>query len=265
MQFVKPSNWLFRSPHLGPLTVTNMSYLHPSQKGTSQVGSINHTNTYHVGVLAGNWMEERNSFGPQPKRDFKFTAKSETHEKYPPRTVHEYAGAKPPQCAQPEAPRALIFGEETGPNATGNLQTIHELSYQNIPQGGKALRTHEIFAATGNSPRRTHTVDKRRENGTLRGKDMEAIREMVAEELSATQGSNGGSAASPSLAQPHLGVLSSTKSRQQFLTTKNVTTDATGEYMQTHPEVFVKSKCSSRGEVIKTLRSPMMKTGFRKD
>jgi len=252
-----------------------MSYMHPSQKGTAQIGSSNHTNTYHVGVLAGNWMEERNSFGPQPKRDFKFTARSETRDKYPPRSEKDYGAAKPPQCVQPEAPRALIFGELTGPGATGNLQTVQELSFQDLTKGGKALSSEQVFATTGNSPRRKGTLEKRKENGTLRGQDMEDVRRAVADELNAT----GGSATSPCSAasptslngtlgngtQAGLGVLSSNKSRQQFLTTKNVTTDATGEYMQSHPECFVKSKCNSRGDVIKTLRSPMMKTGFRKE
>jgi hypothetical protein len=285
LYFHHPNFLYFKTPFFSPAHLfsfsktldSSMSYLHPSQKGTAQIGSSNHTNTYHVGVLAGNWMEERNSFGPQPKRDFKFTAKSETTERYPPRNPKDYAAAKPPQCVQPEAPRALIFGEVTGAGATGNLQTVQELSFQDLSRGGKAMSSEQVFSTTGNSPRRKGTLEKRKENNTLRGQDMEDVRRAVADELNATSGSSI-TAASPNApasqqlsgtignaTQGGLGVLTSSKSRQQFLTTKNVTTDATGEYMQSHPECFVKSKCNSRGEVIKTLRSPMMKTGLRKD
>eukprot|EP01062_Namystynia_karyoxenos_P022198 TRINITY_DN18488_c0_g1_i1.p2 TRINITY_DN18488_c0_g1~~TRINITY_DN18488_c0_g1_i1.p2 ORF type:complete len:244 (+),score=81.86 TRINITY_DN18488_c0_g1_i1:86-733(+) len=45
-------------------------YLHPSQRNlkTEQVGPSAHLNDYHVGVLQGNWVEDRAAYGQRPVR-----------------------------------------------------------------------------------------------------------------------------------------------------------------------------------------------------
>lgn len=211
-----------------------MSYLHPSQKGskTEQIGPSSHRNEYHVGVLEGNWFEERFSFGSQPQRTFKFDAKSNMKDCFPPRTCDEYRSAKPNEASVQEAPRQLLFGH--GSHSVTSLLTVSELCYKDLSQGGIALKTNDVINVQGISPRRSRSKQKRSENGRLAMDNSEGAARIAGK-----------------------------GSERQFVTTKNVTTDATGEYMLIHSDVFVRGQCKKRGEFVKSMSSPMRKTGLR--
>ena len=244
-----------------------MSYLHPSQRAAAaQIGPSGHENNYHVGVLQGNWFEERHSFGPQPSSNFKFTATTEAQNAYGGPTADQLRSSKPPAVASQEAPRSLLLGQ--GKPVT-SMRSVAELSYTDTIGGTRPVRTtHEVLNTEGHSPRVTGTIGKRVENGTMSAEAaMAASRAARAAAASGQQqqqgdGDDGGVNGAAADAPP--AYLRNAKAEAHFLTTKNVTHDAAAEYAMENPQAYTKGKCSSRGLTMRALDDPMAQTGLRK-
>ena len=121
--------------------MAKVPYLHPSQRNlrTEQVGPSSHQNEYHVGVLQGNWVEERIAFGQQavPVKLDSLTVSRASYQP-PPKGGH----IKDPPVRQNETPRHLLFGHGTDLQVT-SFATVAELSFADttaadntIPKGG---------------------------------------------------------------------------------------------------------------------------------
>jgi hypothetical protein len=105
------------------------SYLHPSQRPlkTEQIGPSSHKNEYHVGVLHGNWAEERNAFGRHANGPVRFEGASTTKNAYPAPSAGDIKAAQGPQLQMAgEAPRQLLFGHGQPHNS---YLTTTEVSY----------------------------------------------------------------------------------------------------------------------------------------
>eukprot|EP01063_Lacrimia_lanifica_P039516 TRINITY_DN8696_c0_g4_i1.p2 TRINITY_DN8696_c0_g4~~TRINITY_DN8696_c0_g4_i1.p2 ORF type:complete len:134 (+),score=59.62 TRINITY_DN8696_c0_g4_i1:91-492(+) len=87
-------------------------YLHPSQRNlkSEQVGPSSHTNEYHVGVLQGNWVEERRAIVQNPV-DTKLDSMTVSRASYQKPRAGEVVKTKP--VSQNETPRNLLFGHGT--------------------------------------------------------------------------------------------------------------------------------------------------------
>lgn len=140
------------------------SYLHPSQRSykTEQIGPSSHKNEYHVGVLEGNWFEERCAFGKAVERNVKFSGESTQQASFAPRTEEEYRNAKgSDSLSASDAPRALLFGH--GLHEACCWMTMNELSYQDLSRTGEALKTKALISTEGVSARKDLTAKKEQE------------------------------------------------------------------------------------------------------
>jgi hypothetical protein len=200
------------------------SFLHPSQRTlkTEQIGPSSHKNEYHVGVLHGNWAEERQAFGRQASGPQKFEGRSTTKDTYPPRVGADFKTAQAPQMSLLyEAPRQLLFGH--GESKT-HMMTTSELSYVNHAAGEAATPTTKLPNIVGVSKRRELSDKKHQERRDASG-----------------------------------------ASGSMYLTTKNVSLDATATTIQqARPEdVYVKHSASHHGDFLRSLGSSMHRTGLR--
>lgn len=197
------------------------AYLHPSQRNlkTEQIGPSSHKNEYHVGVLEGNWFEERYSFGPQPQKATKFNATSVSSTSFPARTPGEYASARAAEAANDEAPRDLLFGH--GEHAASPFVSMAELSYTDLTKpGALATATPALTSPKAVADTRRSLLDRKRGEWE--------------------------------------------QETNAFLTTKNVTFDATGVYAQNHYS-YQKGKSTHYGPCVKSIESPMYKIGLREE
>jgi hypothetical protein len=224
--------------------MTGKAFLHPSQRvlKTEQIGPSSHRNQYHVGVLDGNWFEERTTFGASSSRGSFFNAASTHRVSYPPRTSAEIAQSRPPAAVVPEAPRELMFGH--GPAPVRSQYSVSELSFQ-VPDESTAVRGHHVAEIEGISPRRHRSDAKRSEAMSSMGETTS---------LGGTE---------ESLRPPYrLPPIGAQLSKERFTTTKNVTIDAAGEFLREHREAYVPRR-AGRSEFLRTLTSVMRKTGLR--
>jgi hypothetical protein len=228
------------------------AFLHPSQRSlrTEQIGPSGHKNEYHVGVLEGNWQEERHTFGPQPAKNSPFTATTTQRSSYQAATPAELREARPPEAFSLEAPRQLLFGH--GKQVKSGL-SIAELCYTN-PRNPPALKSDQVLAAEGTSPRRSRSNSKRREAG-LAPSDAPTSNGSVEQDASV-------SGSVETTVQVPIGQQ---VARDRFSTFKNVTIDATGVYVATHPEVVPDhtTNTTHRGLYLKSLNAEMHKTRLR--
>ena len=137
------------------------SFLHPSQRPlkTEQIGPSSHKNEYHVGVLEGNWQEERHAFGRHAQGPQKFDGRTVMRDSFPRRSEANYKAAVPPTApGAAEAPRELLFGHGKGP--VKSMLTVAELSYKR-PED--SMKTTKLAAIEGVSERRTLLEKKRAE------------------------------------------------------------------------------------------------------
>ena len=140
-----------------------MTYLHPSQRNlkTEQIGPSSHKNEYHVGVLEGNWFEERYGFGEQPQKSSQLERFSVAKQAYPPRSSEEYAMARSHEATISEAPRQLLF--EHGHSQRSMLSTA-ELSYPDLTkEGTQAPKVKELTSVEGVSNRKSLIEKKKKE------------------------------------------------------------------------------------------------------
>eukprot|EP00756_Hemistasia_phaeocysticola_P020333 Hpha_TRINITY_DN15713_c1_g3::TRINITY_DN15713_c1_g3_i1::g.40963::m.40963 len=133
-------------------------YLHPSQRNLASSGPSSHKNEYHVGVLQGNWVEDRASFGAHQEPP-KFDAKSLAQASFVRPTQQQLQKRQP--IPQGETERALLFGHGNDFHQT-NYTTLQELAYTDLSTGDPAVKTNAAFMATGDS-RRTVLAAKKKD------------------------------------------------------------------------------------------------------
>jgi hypothetical protein len=236
--------------------MTKKSFLHPSQRSlrTEQIGPSGHKNEYHVGVLEGNWQEERHTFGPQPSKNCPFTATTTNRTSFQCPSTSELRGARPPEAYSLEAPRQLLFGHGKQFKSSFSLA---ELCFTN-PRNPPSLTSEQVLAAEGTSPRRSRSNSKRREGGVGPYEDDGHSAASQGDEslMEGSQTSNSGSKVLP------VGVQ---VTRDRFTTSKNVTIDATGMFILTHQEVVPDhtTNTKARGKYLKSLNDEMHKTRLR--
>lgn len=225
------------------------SYLHPSQRGTGseQIGPSSHRNQYHAATLEGNWFEERQGFGPQAAGPTAQPFQGTTTQRvsFNPYSSASMAEAKQLGACSVEAPRALLFHH--GTKTVVSQLTIGELSYQGKPEG-EALTYKEVLSVEGVSPRQHKSSVKRSEAGSDDGASASGEEAVTVSEAGAYR-------------LPAVGVA---WTRDRFSTTKNVTTDATGEFLMENSDAYqgsIGAQC--RGDFLKSLNASMHKTRLR--
>eukprot|EP01062_Namystynia_karyoxenos_P005235 TRINITY_DN1184_c0_g1_i1.p1 TRINITY_DN1184_c0_g1~~TRINITY_DN1184_c0_g1_i1.p1 ORF type:complete len:238 (+),score=83.87 TRINITY_DN1184_c0_g1_i1:85-714(+) len=132
-------------------------YLHPSQRNLATDGPSSHKNSYHVGVLQGNWVEDRAAIGVQ-----------ETRQRFDAETIKQAAFKRPPKgvsyCRQPipqgETQRQLMFGHGSDFHQT-NYTSLNELTFTDLSAGDGAVRTGVAFYVTGDSRRNSMAQRKK--------------------------------------------------------------------------------------------------------
>ena len=235
--------------------MTKKAFLHPSQRSlkTEQIGPSGHKNEFHVGVLEGNWQEERHTFGPQPAKNSPFTGTTTQRTSYQPASSAQLHDARPPEAYSQEAPRQLLFGHG---KQVKSFLTVSELAFGN-PRQPPALKSEQILSTEGTSPRRSRSNSKRREAGLAPSDELDGT--------SASSTSAAGSADKSTASSTHLPPVGVLAARDRFTTSKNVTVDATGEFLQTHPEAREghSTHTTHRGQFLKSLNSSMHNTHFR--
>lgn len=88
---------------------------------TEQIGPSGHKNEYHIGVLHGNWQEERYALGRKAQGKVKFDGTSEAHAQFGSAAQNGAVIQKPERAFPYECPRELLFGQ--GPaTSTSNLE-----------------------------------------------------------------------------------------------------------------------------------------------
>eukprot|EP00755_Sulcionema_specki_P004722 Sspe_Gene.4618::Locus_1521_Transcript_1_1_Confidence_1.000_Length_838::g.4618::m.4618 len=139
--------------------MSNIPYLHPSQRNLrkEQVGPSSHQNEYHVGVLHGNWVEDRAAIGQKPvKVKMDTTTIARASYQRPP------AGVKCRQdpISQGETDRQILFGHGTDFHQT-NYTTLNELTYTDLSKGDATIKSDVAFKVSGNTERKS-LVDKKK-------------------------------------------------------------------------------------------------------
>ena len=110
---------------------------------TEQIGPSGHKNEYHIGVLHGNWQEERFALGRKAQGKIKFEGCSENHAQFVPRSENGQVIQKPERAFPYECPRELLFGQ--GPatstaNADTQWVTTAQLQQQSTVRLGRATK-----------------------------------------------------------------------------------------------------------------------------
>lgn len=232
-------------------------YLHPSQRSlkTDQIGPSGHKNQYHVGVLEGNWFEDRGSFGPQrsnlPAGKHFSTA---TTQRVSYQEDAAWQEARQPTATSLEAPRELLFTH--GAHPIQSQFSTAELSFRG-GDSASSLSYKDVIDTTGVSPRRERSEAKK----------AEAAYGLPPEEAAASAA--GGDACrvvgEDGKVRYHLPPIGTAKTRDQFTSTKQVTIDAAGMYLGDHmSEVYEwKTATKQRGDFLKSLNNNMRQTGLR--
>ena len=110
---------------------------------TEQIGPSGHKNEYHIGVLHGNWQEERFALGRKAQGKIKFEGTSENHAQFSSASQNGQVIQKPERAFPYECPRELLFGQ--GPatsNANADTQwvTTSQLQQQSTVRQGRATK-----------------------------------------------------------------------------------------------------------------------------
>ncbi|AAZ10875.1 uncharacterized protein TEOVI_000887400 [Trypanosoma equiperdum] len=209
------------------------------------MGPSGHKSEYHCATLLGNWQEERRSFGfVDPAREplSYMTVYKDSFRGT--KTDEELANAKPPSCFHENALPELLFYHNEITNPPKNLLTVNELSYTNAKGGEEVNTLHDILHKEGVSKKRDKTIAIRRELGFIgygapHEGSLLASKGATATPLDYTmrcgtttdqnflESTRGGCYKPPVI--PAIGRM---QEKQRLLTTKNVTVDATGEYLK---------------------------------
>ncbi|CUG79981.1 Hypothetical protein, putative [Bodo saltans] len=241
------------------------TYLHPSQRSlkTDQIGPSGHKNQYHIAVLEGNWLEERRGFGPQPTpKDVLSTTTQRVS--YTDVDSQSRRDAKPMEAISFEAPRELLFFH--GPGHIQSQYSVTELSYRGA--AAPALTYKEVLGAEGVSPRRTRSNAKKSEancgeetSANVTDGTLTDIGGVDASEYASTAAATNSGATS----KYHLPPIGAALTRDRFTTSKHVTIDATGAFLQQNlKDVYNRTgNGASRGEFLTSLNNAMHKTHLR--
>jgi hypothetical protein len=247
------------------------TYLHPSQRSlkTDQIGPSGHKNQYHIAVLEGNWLEERRGFGPQPTpKDHDALATTTQRLSYTNVDSQSRRDAKPMEAISFEAPRELLFFHGAG--RIQSQYSVTELSYRGA--AAPALTYKEVLGVEGVSPRRTRSNAKKSEadcsddadavtDGALG--DVGGVNDASCEYGASTTTTNSGNGATSK--KYHLPPIGAALTRDRFTTSKHVSIDATGAFLQQHlSDVYIRTgNVASRGEFLTSLNNAMHKTHLR--
>jgi hypothetical protein len=112
---------------------------------TEQIGPSGHKNDYHIGVLHGNWQEERYALGRKAQGRLRFEGESETVAAFAP-GAGDGASPKPMRAFPAECPRELLFGQ--GAAATTMAPERQWLTTSQVAQANAAARSRSPAGAS---------------------------------------------------------------------------------------------------------------------
>lgn len=234
-------------------------------------------NDYHCATLVGNWQEERRTFGepaPTTKSGMPIDANTTYTTSYTKLSNQQVAGAKPSSCFAGEAPKELIFYHGDCAKPEKNCYTVTELSYTD--RKADPTTNEEVLHRTGVSQRQNQTSTLRQTMG-LSGKHQEGSQdgdrsEAMLRETQHLRSLNGAEKAEASADRdgqsdayrpPSIPPVGRVEERNRMMTTKNVTTDATGEYLKTNLEHYPLTSSECVGELVHSRNDPMHNTKLR--
>lgn len=228
---------------------------------------------YHCATLVGNWQEEREGFGQhsqsQPQGLEYATTHNTSYRGFSPAAI---AGAKPPGCFCGEGPRELLFYHGDVARPVKNRLTLAELSYTD--RSKEIYTNDEILDMEGVSKRGDKTVklqkslgmsvggnngDDTTSNATL--KETMLLRSMT----SKSEADHDVAAASRNsgYVPPRIPPVGRVEERNRFLSTKQVTIDASGKYISDHSEVYPLTSSVCIGQLMASKNDPMHRTQLR--
>eukprot|EP00659_Diplonema_papillatum_P012495 gene12495-19333_t len=138
-------------------------YLHPSQRNlrTEQVGPSSHQNEYHVGVLQGNWVEDRVMFSQKGSEAQNVKADCLTISRASYQKPAKGMKYRSDAVSQSETDRHLIFGHGNDLLQT-NYTTMNDLTYTDISKPGTGtIKTETALQVQGNA-QRSRLVEKKK-------------------------------------------------------------------------------------------------------
>lgn len=138
---------------------TKLPYLHPSQRNlkSEQIGPSSHKNEYTIGVLQGNWIEERAGF-EQKFVDAPLESISVAKASYQnPAKLQQLAAA-----TTSDLEKELIFGHGHDFHQT-SFVTTNQLFYKDPNSGGDSLKTDTVMKMTGASAVNEKAMAKRQQ------------------------------------------------------------------------------------------------------
>eukprot|EP01059_Diplonema_ambulator_P020101 TRINITY_DN33793_c0_g1_i1.p1 TRINITY_DN33793_c0_g1~~TRINITY_DN33793_c0_g1_i1.p1 ORF type:complete len:178 (+),score=26.54 TRINITY_DN33793_c0_g1_i1:47-535(+) len=142
-------------------------YLHPSQRNlkNDQVGPSSHQNEYHVGVLQGNWVEERVVYNQRPQ-NVKLDCLTVSRASY---QNHGPGVEKAVPVSQHETSRHLLFGHgtdltQTDFSTTSSIAYTHTSCPDTIPQSNSLLAKKRAQWVVENDPEQDHYKSTKKES-----------------------------------------------------------------------------------------------------
>ncbi|RNE96021.1 hypothetical protein TraAM80_10004 [Trypanosoma rangeli] len=242
------------------------------------IGPSGHKSDYHCATLLGNWQEERMTFGLKDPAKGPLETQTTYLASYKgSKDEEELFAAKPPGCFCAEAPVQLLFyhGDIAAPPQ--NQLTVHELSYTHPTMGATANSLKAILDEEGISRRRDRTEALRRAMGfsgraatagplPCLGRNTVAAPLAYSTECAAkkdreyVQTTRGGRYRPPKL--PPIGRV---REKERLLTTKNVTLDATGEYLKENIDEYPATSSECWGQFMAYKDDPMQRTKLREE
>eukprot|EP00995_Heteronema_vittatum_P003977 NODE_1612_length_925_cov_232.100457_g475_i1.p1 GENE.NODE_1612_length_925_cov_232.100457_g475_i1~~NODE_1612_length_925_cov_232.100457_g475_i1.p1 ORF type:complete len:221 (-),score=68.16 NODE_1612_length_925_cov_232.100457_g475_i1:186-848(-) len=168
------------------VVATRAPYLHPSQRNlkSDQIGPSSHKNEYTLGVLQGNWGEDRAAL---EQRVTKATLGATTISK----ASYQHPGALAPikraePTQHPEMPRALMFGHGTDFHQT-SFVTTNQCFFKGAstsPDG--SMGDTAASALLAGPPPRTELAEKKRQQWQADGQVEDHYKSTKASTLDAT-------------------------------------------------------------------------------
>ncbi|KEG06859.1 hypothetical protein DQ04_11891000 [Trypanosoma grayi] len=240
------------------------------------IGPSGHKSEYHCATLLGNWQEERTSFGlkdpaKQPLENittYKGSYKG-------PANDEELFAAKPPGCFCSEAPAELLFYQGDIKAPPKHQFTVHELSYTDPTSAAATMTLKDILDKEGTSQRREKTDALRRTMGLSAKTEPRQKRLSFGKSIAAapssysvasTLKSEDGfmeSTRSGAYKTPTIPPIGRVQEKERFLTTKNVTLDATGLYVTDNIDEYPATSTNCWGQFMAYKDNPMQRTRLR--
>ncbi|EKF33529.1 hypothetical protein MOQ_002604 [Trypanosoma cruzi marinkellei] len=242
------------------------------------IGPSGHKSEYHCATLLGNWQEERMSFGLKDPAKEPLEGQTTYLASYRgTKNDEELLAAKPPGCFCAEAPVQLLFyhGDIVAPPQS--QFTVHELSYTRPTRDGGAHPLRTILDKEGISQRREKTEALRRAMGfsghrtavgapSSLGRNTEAVPLAYSTGCATKRDNEYMQTTRRGHYQPaKLPPIGRLQAKERFLTTKNVTFDATGEYLKDNIDEYPAATSESWGQFMAYKDDPMNRTRLREE